>query len=103
MLNYDAFVRLIELHCRRTEALSGHGVGRGASPRPPWSNEMAGAFGDGKAGGAVGGGGGEGVGGSLSKEKAMRVWLLEQPLFAARDLNRYLLENIVPLTKKNND
>ncbi|CAM9905331.1 unnamed protein product, partial [Ectocarpus fasciculatus] len=88
MLNYDAFVRLMELHCRRPEAA-------GAPPRPPWSAaKMAGVGGGGggggagdhqgaKAGGAVGG---EGMG-ALSKEKAMKVWLLEQPLFSARDLN----------------
>ncbi|CAN0196588.1 unnamed protein product, partial [Ectocarpus fasciculatus] len=86
MLNYDAFVRLMELHCRRPEAA-------GAPPRPPWSAaKMAGVGGGagdhqgGKAGGAVGG---EGMG-ALSKEKAMKVWLLEQPLFSARDLNGYV-------------
>ncbi|CAN0336870.1 unnamed protein product, partial [Ectocarpus sp. 12 AP-2014] len=79
MLNYDAFVRLMELHCRRPEVA-------GAPPRLPWSAGKMTAVGDNqgaKAGGAVGG---EGEG-ALSKEKAMKVWLLEQPLFSARDLN----------------
>ncbi|CAN0359550.1 unnamed protein product, partial [Ectocarpus sp. 8 AP-2014] len=79
MLNYDAFVRLMELHCRRPEVA-------GAPPRPPWAAGKMTGVGDhqgAKAGGAVGG---EGVG-ALSKEKAMKVWLLEQPLFSARDLN----------------
>lgn len=110
MLNYDAFVRLIELHCRRTETSSGmHEIGgRAPSRRPPWSTKMTGrvggGVGDGEAGGAVGGGGrggggggGEesassaplwGAGGALTKEKAMKVWLLERPLFSSRDLNR---------------
>lgn len=89
MLNYDAFVRLMELHCRRPEVA-------GAPPRPPWSAaKMTGVGGGGggagddqgaKAGGAVGGEGVE----ALSKEKAMKVWLLEQPLFSARDLNGYV-------------
>ncbi|CAN0449548.1 unnamed protein product, partial [Ectocarpus sp. 12 AP-2014] len=79
MLNYDAVVRLMELHCRRPEVA-------GAPPRLPWSAGKMTAVGDNqgaKAGGAVGG---EGEG-ALSKEKAMKVWLLEQPLFSARDLN----------------
>ncbi|CAB1112597.1 unnamed protein product [Ectocarpus sp. CCAP 1310/34] len=82
MLNYDAFVRLMELHCRRPEVA-------GAPPRPPWSAGKMTVVGDhqgAKAGGAVGG---EGEG-ALSKEKAMKVWLLEQPLFSARDLNSTL-------------
>ena len=93
MLNYDAFVRLIELHSRRSEAASSaHGSSRlmrgvSSSSAGPWSSKMTGVADGGEAGGAVGGGGGFG-GGGLSKEKAMKVWLLEQPLFSSRGLNR---------------
>ncbi|CAN0411294.1 unnamed protein product, partial [Hapterophycus canaliculatus] len=86
MLNYDAFVRLIELHCRKssgTEALSsssgfgGGGGGSASSSRPaqssPWSTANMAAMGSGN-GGAVREEGGVG-GGALSKEKAMKVWL----------------------------
>lgn len=92
MLNYDAFVRLIELHSRRSsETSSAHGrIARGlsSSSSGPWSAKMAGVADGGEAGGAVGGSGGGCGGAGLSKEKAMKVWLLEQPLFSSRGLNR---------------
>lgn len=95
MLNYDAFVRLIELHCRDSsgsaEAFSSStgfgGSGGSSSSRPSsWSAAKMSAVGGGNGGSAREEGGMGG--GALSKEKAMKVWLLEQPLFSSRDLNR---------------
>lgn len=68
MLNYDACVRLVELHCRRAEEMGSVGDGEG-----------------------VGGGGGESAAGLfLAREKSIKMWLLEQPFFASRDLNRWV-------------
>lgn len=64
MLNYDACVRLVELHCRRAEETASVGEG----------------------GGVIGGESAAGL--FLAREKSMKMWLLEQPLFASRDLNR---------------
>lgn len=85
MLNYDACVRLIELHCRRAEAEAW------MTPRPSspsWPRVVA-------VGGLAGvAGDGEGAESAVAanslvpREKSMKMWLLEQPLFACRDLNR---------------
>eukprot|EP00904_Undaria_pinnatifida_P011262 jgi/Undpi1/7266/HiC_scaffold_22.g09739.m1 len=81
MLNYDAFVRLIELHCKREDEASAGPANASLS----WS-QLAGG---GREGVGAGGGGG---GSPLSREKSMKIWLLEQPLFASDDLSRTLSE-----------
>ncbi|CAM9750231.1 unnamed protein product [Discosporangium mesarthrocarpum] len=81
MLNYDACIRLVKLHCcgMRNGVVGGVPVG---------------VVGVGGSGGVVNGGGGGGVednaAGALGVEKAMLMWLLEQPLFSSRDLDRTL-------------
>ncbi|CAN0025236.1 unnamed protein product [Laminaria digitata] len=87
MLNYDAFVRLIELHCRREEEASAGS----ATTSPSWTQLSGGGrVGDAPGAGGVGGGGGGGGASPLSREKSMKMWLLEQPLFASDDLSRTL-------------
>ncbi|CAN0227530.1 unnamed protein product [Ascophyllum nodosum] len=67
MLNYDACVRLVELHCRR---LGVEGVS-GSSPEDSSGAGIASSH-------------------PLMREKSMKMWLLEHPLFESRDLNRTL-------------
>lgn len=96
MLNYDACVRLVELHCRRREAeglsVPRSGLGMASPASAVWSinggGEGANGVGEG-LGATPGSGSPAAVEGTsfLHREKSMKMWLLEHPLFASRDLN----------------
>lgn len=80
MLNYDACVRLLELHCRRleSEAVSGGGKVGGTVVMSDESSSSGAAVAAGMVVSSL----------SLPREKAMKMWLLEHPFFSSRELNR---------------
>ncbi|CAM9237558.1 unnamed protein product [Ectocarpus sp. 8 AP-2014] len=87
MLNYDAFVRMmeLELHLRRVGAA---GI-VGAPPETETETAVVGRQDDRGSVVVVLETIREGRPEALSKEKEMKVWLLEQPLFSADGLNGY--------------
>lgn len=80
MLNYDACIRLLELHCRRleSEGVSGGGQVGGTGVMSDEGSSSGAAV---VAGMAV-------SSPSLPREKAMKMWLLEHHVFSSRELNR---------------
>lgn len=88
MLNYDACVRLVELHCRRAEAAEAPTGRRKLSP-PHWDTNATTKVAAGEGTESVSGGDSGALKTSLvGREKSMKLWLLNQPIFAARDINR---------------
>lgn len=98
MLNYDACIRLMKLHCQRVAdaEVASTGARSGASS-PSWAT-VSGSESTGVgasvaatpvvAGGSLAGGCGSGTASALALEKAMKIWLLEQSVFKSRELSR---------------